>query len=58
MERLCVKVKEACQMLSVSRTTMFNLDIPYIKINNIRLYYISDLKAYLEAHVVTKGAAV
>ena len=50
-KRLCVRVMEACEMLSMSRTTLFNSDIPYVKINRLRLYRIEDLEAYLEAHL-------
>lgn len=50
MEKLCVRVEDACKLLSVSRTTLFNLDIPYVKINGLRLYMIKDLNAYIEAH--------
>lgn len=53
-QRLCVRVAEACKMLSIGRTTLLELDIPYIKINSIRLYKVADLEAYLEAHTVTK----
>jgi len=49
-KRLCVRVNEACEMLSISRTTLFKLDIPHVKINNIRLYKIKDLEEYIEAH--------
>lgn len=41
-------------MLSMSRTTLFNSDIPYVKINKLRLYRIEDLEAYLEAHLQQK----
>ena len=53
MERqlLCVRVPDACKMLSIGRTTLFSLDIPFVKINRIRLYRIEDLEAYLEAHL-------
>lgn len=56
MERqcLCVRVSEACKMLSIGRTTLFSLDIPYVKLNSVRLYKVADLEAYLEAHTVTK----
>ena len=56
MERklLSVRVADACKMLSIGRTTLFSLDIPYIKINSMRLYKVADLEAYLEAHTVTK----
>lgn len=50
MERICVRVNEACQMLGIGRTTLFMSDIPYIKWNNLRLYRIKDLDAYLKAH--------
>ena len=53
-KRLCVRVNEACEMLCMSRTTLFNSDIPYVKINRIRLYRIEDLEAYLEAHLQRK----
>lgn len=52
-QRLCVRVNEACEMLSIGRTSLFKSDIPYIKINGIRLYKIEDLSAYLDAHKVT-----
>ena len=54
MEKLCVRVCDACKMLSIGRTTLFSLDIPYVKINSVRLYKVADLEAYLEAHTVTK----
>ena len=54
-KRLCVRVKEACELLSMSRTSLFKSDIPYVKINSLRLYRIEDLEAYLEAHIVKKG---
>lgn len=54
MERLCVRVSDACKMLSIGRTTLFSLDIPYIKINSMRLYKVEDIEAYLVAHTVTK----
>ena len=53
-KRLCVRVGEACDMLSMGRTSLFNSDIPYIKINGLRLYRIEDLEAYLEAHIQRK----
>ena len=53
-QRLCVRVPDACKMLSIGRTTLFSLDIPYVKINSVRLYKVADLEAYLEAHTVTK----
>jgi len=53
-KRLCVRVGEACEMLSMGRTSLFNSDIPYIKINGLRLYRIEDLEAYLEAHIQRK----
>ena len=53
-KRLCVRVAEACEMLSIGRTTLFSLDIPYIKINSMRLYKVEDIEAYLVAHTVTK----
>lgn len=53
-KRLCVRVNEACEMLSMGRTSLFNSDIPYIKINGLRLYRIEDLEAYLEAHIQRK----
>lgn len=56
-QRLCVRVNEACEMLSIGRTSLFKSDIPYIKINGIRLYKIEDLIAYLDAHKVTGGPA-
>jgi hypothetical protein len=51
---LCVRVPDACKMLSIGRTTLFSLDIPYIKLNRIRLYKVEDLEAYLDAHTVYK----
>lgn len=53
-KRLCVRVAEACEMLSIGRTTLFSLDIPYIKINSMRLYKVEDIEAYLVAHTVIK----
>lgn len=53
-KRLCVRVLEACEMLSMGRTTLFKSDIPYVKINKLRLYRIEDLEAYLEAHLQNK----
>lgn len=52
---LSVRVSDACKMLSISRSTLFNLDIPYVKINSMRLYKVADLEAYLEAHTVKEG---
>lgn len=57
-QRLCVRVKEACEMLSISRTTLFKSDIPYVKMNGLRLYKIADLLAYLDARTVKKGGAL
>ena len=57
MERLCVRVSDACKMLSIGRTTLFSLDIPYIKINSMRLYKVEDLEAYLDAHTVKEARA-
>lgn len=54
-KRLCVRVNEACELLSMGRTSLFKSDIPYIKINGLRLYRIEDLEAYLEAHIIKKG---
>ena len=54
-QRLCVRVPDACKMLSIGRTTLFSLDIPFVKINRIRLYRIEDLEAYLEAHLNSKS---
>ena len=56
-QRLCVRVAEACAMLSIGRTTLFKLDIPYVKINGLRLYKIRDLEAYLDAHTVKEACA-
>ncbi len=56
-QRLCVRVREACTMLSIGRTTLFNLDIPYIKINGLRLYKVRDLEAYLDVHTVKEARA-
>jgi hypothetical protein len=53
-QRICVRVADACKMLSIGRTTLFKLGIPYIKINSMRLYKVADLEAYLEAHMVIK----
>ena len=53
-QRLCVRVSDACKMLSIGRTTLFSLDIPYIKINSMRLYKVENIEAYLVAHTVTK----
>lgn len=50
MERICVRVNEACKLLGIGRTTLFMSDIPYIKMKSLRLYLIKDLEAYLEAH--------
>ena len=52
MERLCVRVKDACELLSIGRTSLYKADIPYIKINGIRLYKIEDLRSYLDGHTV------
>lgn len=52
MERLCVRVKEACELLSIGRTSLYKLDIPHVKINGIRLYRIEDLRSYLDGHTV------
>ncbi len=54
MERLCVKVKEACKMLSIGRSSLYKLDIPYVKLCNCRIYRIADLEAYISAHTVSK----
>ena len=54
-QRLCVRAAEACQMLSISRTSLFKSDIPYAKVNGCRVYRIADLKAYLEAHMVKEA---
>ena len=56
-QRLCVRVSDACKMLSIGRTTLFSLDIPYVKINGLRLYKIRDLEAYLDAHTVKEACA-
>lgn len=53
-QRLCVRVPEACLMLGIGRTTLFSLNIPYVKINRVRVYKIADLEAYLDAHTVRK----
>ena len=53
-QRICVRVADACKMLSIGRTTLFKLGIPYIKINSMRLYKVAALEAYLEAHMVIK----
>ena len=57
MERLpiCVRVQDACKLLSIGRTTLFSLSIPYVKVNRVRLYKVKDLEAYLNAHTVRKG---
>lgn len=52
MERMCVRVKEACELLSIGRTSLYKADIPHIKINGVRLYKLDDLRAYLNAHTV------
>ena len=52
MERMCVRVKEACQLLSIGRTSLYKLDIPYSKINGVRVYQIKDLELYLNSHKV------
>ena len=49
-----MRVPDACKMLSIGRTTLFSLDIPYIKINSMRLYKVEDLEAYLDVHTKTK----
>lgn len=51
---LCVRVPDACKMLSIGRTTLFSLPIPYIKLNRIWLYKVEDLEAYLDAQAVYK----
>lgn len=56
MERLCVRVKEACQLLSIGRTSLYKADIPHIKINGIRLYKIEDLRLYLDSHTVKNSS--
>ena len=53
MERLCVRVKEACELLSIGRTSLYKSDIPYIKINGIRLYMKKGLDSYLDSHKVS-----
>lgn len=54
---LYVRVPDVCKMLSIGRTTLFSLPIPYIKLNRIRLYKVEDLEAYLDAHTVYKMEA-
>jgi len=54
MERMCVRVKEACELLSIGRTSLYKLDIPYSKINGVRVYQIKDLELYLDSHKVVK----
>lgn len=56
MERLCVRVKEACQLLSIGRTSLYKADIPHVKINGIRLYRIEDLRSYLDGHTVKNSS--
>lgn len=56
-KKLCVRVPTACEMLGIGRTTLFSLDIPYVKINSVRVYKIADLEAYLDAHTVRKQEA-
>ena len=56
MERLCVRAKEACQLLSIGRTSLCKADISHIKINGIRLYKIEDLRLYLDSHTVKKSS--
>ena len=51
-QRLCVRVAEACNMLAISRSTLFKASIPYSKVAGCRVYRIADLEAYLEAHKV------
>lgn len=53
MEQIYVRVKDACKYLCCGRTTLFMSDIPYTKMNSLRLYKIKDLEAYLEARRVT-----
>lgn len=58
MEKLCVRVSEACRLLGIGRTTLFKSDIPYVKLNGLRVYRIKDLEAYLETHIKNKEEAV
>ena len=58
MEKLCVRVAEACKLLGIGRTTLLTSDIPYVKLNGLRVYRIKDLEAYLEAHIKNREVTV
>lgn len=51
-KRICVRAQDAADMLSISRSLLFKLDIPYVKINNCRIYKVSDLEDFADAHKV------
>lgn len=48
---ICVRVKDACELLSIGRTTLYGLkDLPYFKYNKLRLYRVEDLEAWAIKH--------
>lgn len=50
--KICVRAQDAAEMLSISRSLLFKLSIPYVKINNCRIYKIKDLEDFADAHKV------
>ncbi len=53
-QRICVREKEACQMLGISRSTIIKSGIPFSYINTCKVYRISDIEKYLDAHLVSQ----
>ena len=51
-QRICIREKEACEMLGISRSTLFKSGIPFSYINACKVYRIKDIEEYLDAHMV------
>lgn len=56
---ICVRVKQACEMLSIGRTTLYSIkDLPYFKMNSVRLYFVEDLEKWANKHKRLGGQSV
>jgi len=56
---ICVRVKQACEMLSIGRTTLYSIDdLPYFKMNSVRLYLVEDLEKWANKHKRLGGQRV
>lgn len=56
IQKKYLRMSEACEYLGVSRSTLSKSQIPFIKLNGVRLYDVRDIDAYLESLKQVKEA--